>query len=71
MKFVNALIVFVLTVSVSAQTAPAESQRQAGETPIIAVAPAMANAMFMITGERVRSLPFRPSFPKGATSAGL
>ena len=39
MKFVNALIVFVLTVSVSAQTAPAESQRQAGETPIIAVGP--------------------------------
>lgn len=31
----------------------------AGETPIIAVAPAMANAVFQATGERVRSLPFR------------
>ncbi|MDX2150788.1 MAG: molybdopterin cofactor-binding domain-containing protein [Bryobacteraceae bacterium] len=31
----------------------------AGETPIIAVAPAMANAMFQATGKRVRSLPLR------------
>lgn len=31
----------------------------AGETPIIAVAPAMANAVFQATGERVRSLPFK------------
>jgi isoquinoline 1-oxidoreductase len=31
----------------------------AGETPIIAVAPAMANAIFNITGERARSLPLR------------
>lgn len=31
----------------------------AGETPIIAVAPAMANAIYSITGKRVRSLPFR------------
>lgn len=30
----------------------------AGETPIIAVAPAMANAVFAATGQRVRSLPF-------------
>jgi isoquinoline 1-oxidoreductase len=28
-----------------------------GETPIIAVAPALANALFAATGERVRSLP--------------
>jgi isoquinoline 1-oxidoreductase len=31
----------------------------AGETPIIAVAPAMANAMFEATGKRVRALPLR------------
>jgi isoquinoline 1-oxidoreductase len=31
----------------------------AGETPIIAVAPAMANAVFAATGQRVRSLPVR------------
>jgi len=28
-----------------------------GETPIIAVAPAMANAVFDATGKRVRSMP--------------
>lgn len=33
----------------------------AGETPIIAVAPAIANALFAATGERVRSLPLLPS----------
>lgn len=31
----------------------------AGETPIIAVAPAMANAMFHLVGERIRSMPLR------------
>jgi isoquinoline 1-oxidoreductase len=31
----------------------------AGETPIIAVAPAMANAIFDATGKRVRSMPLR------------
>ena len=30
----------------------------AGETPIIAVAPAMASAMFAATGKRARSIPF-------------
>jgi CO/xanthine dehydrogenase Mo-binding subunit len=39
----------------------------AGETPIIALAPAMANAVYAITGQRVRSLPFPAITPKNAT----
>ena len=31
----------------------------AGETPIIAIAPAMANAVFHATGNRLRSMPLR------------
>lgn len=31
----------------------------AGETPIIVVAPAMSNAAFSVTGERLRSMPFQ------------
>jgi CO/xanthine dehydrogenase Mo-binding subunit len=31
----------------------------AGETPIIAVAPAIANAVFSATGTRLRSLPLK------------
>lgn len=33
----------------------------AGETPIIQVAPAIANAVFSITGERLRQLPLKPT----------
>jgi isoquinoline 1-oxidoreductase len=31
----------------------------AGETPIMALAPALGNAVFDATGQRVRSLPIR------------
>jgi isoquinoline 1-oxidoreductase len=32
----------------------------AGETPIVALAPAMGNAIFQATGRRLRSLPMAP-----------
>jgi isoquinoline 1-oxidoreductase len=34
----------------------------AGETPIVAIAPAVANAIFHASGIRVRSLPILPAF---------
>jgi isoquinoline 1-oxidoreductase len=37
----------------------------AGETPIIAIAPAIANAVFNATGERLREMPLR--FPTTAS----
>lgn len=39
-----------------------------GETPIIALAPALANAIFEATGQRLRSLPL---LPNGALPSGL
>jgi len=39
----------------------------AGETPIIAVAPAVGNAIFQATGQRLRSMPMAP---KGLPKAG-
>jgi len=33
----------------------------AGETPIVAVAPAIGNAIFQATGQRLRSLPMVPN----------
>jgi isoquinoline 1-oxidoreductase len=39
---------------------PKEPSVGAGETPIIAIAPAVANAIFALTGERRRSLPLLP-----------
>jgi len=38
---------------------PDLSSSGAGETPIIAVAPAIANAVFHATGQRIRSMPIR------------
>jgi CO/xanthine dehydrogenase Mo-binding subunit len=35
-----------------------------GETPIIAIAPAIANAVLDATGVRVRSLPIRDAAPR-------
>jgi len=37
----------------------------AGETPIVAVAPAIGNALFQATGVRLRSLPMVPNGMKG------
>ena len=36
----------------------------AGETPIIAVAPAISNAIFAATGVRIRSMPIIPTLQK-------
>jgi isoquinoline 1-oxidoreductase len=33
----------------------------AGETPIVAIAPAIANAIFQATGKRLRSMPLAPN----------
>lgn len=34
----------------------------AGETPIMGIAPAIANALFQATGSRIRSMPMIPAF---------
>jgi nicotinate dehydrogenase subunit B len=36
----------------------------AGETPIVAIAPAIANAIFSATGLRIRSMPLLPAFAR-------
>ena len=35
-----------------------------GETPIIAIAPAISNAIFAATGVRIRSMPIIPTLQK-------
>jgi isoquinoline 1-oxidoreductase len=40
---------------------PDEPSAGAGETPIVAVAPALGNAIFSATGVRLRSMPLIPS----------
>jgi isoquinoline 1-oxidoreductase len=42
----------------------------AGETPIIAVAPAIANAVFHATGKRIRQMPIRLGEPPKAEAKG-
>jgi isoquinoline 1-oxidoreductase len=42
----------------------------AGETPIMGIAPAIGNAIFDATGERIRSLPMAPGKLAGNTSSG-
>lgn len=42
---------------------PDQPSNGAGETPIIAVAPAIANAVFRITGQRLRQMPLRLPVP--------
>jgi CO/xanthine dehydrogenase Mo-binding subunit len=37
-----------------------------GETPIIAIAPAIANAVFRATGTRIRQMPIQPAVPANA-----
>jgi isoquinoline 1-oxidoreductase len=42
----------------------------AGETPIMTLAPAVANAIFASTGERLRSLPMYPASEPPAAQGG-
>jgi isoquinoline 1-oxidoreductase len=52
------------TVLVDRKDLPSEG---AGETPIVAIAPAVGNAIFQATGQRLRSMPMAP---KGMPKAG-
>ncbi len=50
------------SISVELLDRPGEPSAGAGETPLVAVAPAVANAVFSATGIRLRSLPLLPAF---------
>jgi len=50
----------VPTIDVVLLDRPDAPSAGAGETPIVCVAPALANALFAATGSRVRSLPLLP-----------
>jgi isoquinoline 1-oxidoreductase len=50
---------------------PDEPPAGAGETPIVAVAPAIANAIFSATGRRLRSMPLLPDGVVPSTEQGL
>ena len=43
----------------TSSTVPDLDSAGAGETPIIAIAPAIGNAVFQATGQRLRSMPMR------------
>ena len=42
----------------------------AGETPIVTIAPAIANAIFAATGERIRSMPLNAGAPSQPSTSG-
>jgi nicotinate dehydrogenase subunit B len=42
----------------------------AGETPIVTIAPAIANAIFAATGDRMRSMPLNAAVPSQSTVTG-
>jgi CO/xanthine dehydrogenase Mo-binding subunit len=42
----------------------------AGETPIMTLAPAVANAIYAATGERLRSMPLFPAAEPPSTATG-
>ena len=42
----------------------------AGETPIMTLAPAIANAIYSVTGERIRSMPLSVGRPSGMSTSG-
>ena len=49
------------TIDVALLNRPDVPSVGAGETPILAVAPAIANAIFAATGRRIRTMPLAPN----------